>query len=185
MADVKYSKKYQPLFKVSKKIRYKHMAGGRGSGKSHALATYLLQETYKTNEVILYTRWTMTSAKDSIIPEFIEKIELLEVDADFEITTEQIINKVTGSRILFKGINTSAGNQTAKLKSINGLTRFVLDEAEELVDETIFDTIDASIRVKNANNEVILVYNSPYKTHWIYKFPHQRDCSSRKKGVCL
>ena len=33
MADVKYSKKYQPLFKVSKKIRYKHMAGGRGSGK--------------------------------------------------------------------------------------------------------------------------------------------------------
>ena len=94
MADVKYSKKYQPLFKVSKKIRYKHMAGGRGSGKSHALATYLLRETYKPNEVILYTRWTMTSAKDSIIPEFIEKIELLEVDADFEITTEQIINKV-------------------------------------------------------------------------------------------
>ena len=113
------------------------MAGGRGSGKSHALATYLLRETYKPNEVILYTRWTMTSAKDSIIPEFIEKIELLEVDADFEITTEQIINKVTGSRILFKGINTSAGNQTAKLKSINGLTKFVLDEAEELVDETI------------------------------------------------
>ena len=73
MADVKYSKKYQPLFKVNKKIRYKHMAGGRGSGKSHALATYLLRETYKPNEVILYTRWTMTSAKDSIIPEFIEK----------------------------------------------------------------------------------------------------------------
>ena len=42
MADVKYSKKYQPLFNVSKKIRYKHMAGGRGSGKSHILATYLL-----------------------------------------------------------------------------------------------------------------------------------------------
>ena len=49
--------------------------------------------------------------------------------------------------------------------SINGLTKFVLDEAEELVDETIFDKIDASIRVKNANNEVILVYNAPYKTH--------------------
>lgn len=184
MADVKYSKKYQPLFKVSKKIRYKHMAGGRGSGKSHALATYLLRETYKPNEVILYTRWTMTSAKDSIIPEFIEKIELLEVDADFEITTEQIINKVTGSRILFKGINTSAGNQTAKLKSINGLTKFVLDEAEELVDETIFDKIDASIRVKNANNEVILVYNAPYKTHWIYKrFYEKRGYTDVFNGV--
>ena len=56
-----------------------------------------------------------------------------------------------------------------KLKSINGLTCFVLDEAEELVDESIFDKIDASIRTKDANNEVILVYNAPYRTHWIYK----------------
>ena len=36
-----------------------------------------------------------------------------------------------------------ARNQTAKLKSINGLTKFVLDEAEELVDETIFDKIES------------------------------------------
>ena len=134
MGDVKYSKKYQPLFRESDKIRYKHMAGGRGSGKSHCLATYLLNKTYNEHEVILYTRWTMTSAKDSIIPEFLEKIELLNVEKDFNVTNEQIINVHTGSKILFKGINTSAGNQTAKLKSINGLTCFVLDEAEELVD---------------------------------------------------
>ncbi len=169
MGDVKYSRKYQPLFRESDKIRYKHMAGGRGSGKSHCLATYLLNKTYNEHEVILYTRWTMTSAKDSIIPEFLEKIELLNVEKDFNVTNEQIINAHTGSKILFKGINTSAGNQTAKLKSINGLTCFVLDEAEELVDESIFDKIDASIRTKDANNEVILVYNAPYRTHWIYK----------------
>ncbi len=49
------------------------------------------------------------------------------------------------------------------------MTCWVLDEAEELIDESIFDKIDASIRSMQAHNEVILVYNAPYKTHWIYK----------------
>ena len=59
-----------------------------------------------------------------------------------------------------------------------------MDEAEELVDETIFDKIDASIRVKSANNKVILVYNSPYKTHWIYKrFYEKRGYTDVFNGV--
>ena len=159
MSDLKYNRKYQPLFRTKKNIRYKHVTGGRGSGKSHALSVYLLMKTYNKGEVILYTRYTMVSASLSIIPEFYEKIELLGVGDDFETVGDTITNKSTGSKIIFKGIKTSTGNQTPALKSINGLTCWVIDEAEELVDETIFDKIDASIRVKNANNEVILVYN--------------------------
>ena len=53
-----------------------------------------------------------------------------------------------------------------------------------MVDETIFDKIDASIRVKNANNEVILVYNAPYKTHWIYKrFYEKRGYTDVFNGI--
>ena len=126
-------------------------------------------KTYNKGEVILYTRYTMTAANLSIIPEFYEKIEQLNVTSDFDTVGDTITNKTTGSRIIFKGIKTSSGNQTAALKSINGLTCWVLDEAEELVDESIFDKIDASIRSMQAHNEVILVYNAPYKTHWIYK----------------
>lgn len=169
MSDLKYNRKYQPLFRTKKNIRYKHVTGGRGSGKSHALSVYLLMKTYNKGEVILYTRYTMVSASLSIIPEFYEKIEQLNVTEDFETVGDTITNKTTGSRIIFKGIKTSSGNQTAALKSINGLTCWVLDEAEELIDESIFDKIDASIRSMQAHNEVILVYNAPYKTHWIYK----------------
>jgi predicted phage terminase large subunit-like protein len=111
----------------------------------------------------------MVSAFISIIPEFIEKIELLNKEEDFEITQNEIVNKLTGSKILFKGIRTSQGTATASLKSISGVTTFLLDEAEELVDETVFDRIDLSIRSKDKPNRVILVMNPSYKSHWIYK----------------
>jgi PBSX family phage terminase large subunit len=111
----------------------------------------------------------MISANISIIPEFLEKIEVMGVQLDFDITQNEIVNNKTGSKILFRGIKTSQGTATANLKSISGVTCWVLDEAEELVDEDIFDRIDLSIRAKDIPNKVILVMNPSYKSHWIYK----------------
>jgi len=111
----------------------------------------------------------MISAHTSIIPEFIEKIDLMGVHEDFRITKDEIMNLKTGSSIIFKGIRTSSGNQTAALKSLNGITTFVVDEAEELVDEGTFDKIDFSIRSQLKQNRVILVMNPTTKEHWIYK----------------
>ena len=111
----------------------------------------------------------MTAAKISIIPEFLEKIELLGLQDTFTITQDAIINNLTGSEIIFKGIKTSSGDQTAALKSLQGITTWVLDEAEELVDEEIFDKIDLSVRQKGIQNRVMLIMNPATKTHWIYK----------------
>ena len=160
---------YKDLFRIEPLTRYHLVTGGRGSGKSFSISLFLLNLTYEEGHVILFTRWTMVSAFISIIPEFIEKIELLNKEEDFEITQNEIVNKLTGSKILFKGIKTSQGTATASLKSISGVTTFLLDEAEELVDETVFDRIDLSIRSKDKPNRVILVMNPSYKSHWIYK----------------
>jgi len=160
---------YKPLFYYPPPSRYFLITGGRGSAKSFHASVFLVNLTYEPNEVILFTRWTMVSASISIIPEFIEKIELLGLDNDFEITKTEIINIKTGSKILFRGIKTSQGTATANLKSIAGVTCFVLDEAEELVDEDIFDKIDLSIRAKNKYNRVIMLMNPSNKQHWIYK----------------
>ena len=159
---------YKPLFQKPKG-RYFLVTGGRGSGKSYSVNYFLLRLTYNPNHVILFTRWTMVSANISIIPEFIDKIELEGWHNDFEITQNEIINKITGSKILFRGIKTSQGTATANLKSISGVTTWVLDEAEELVDEDVFDRIDLSIRSLDAPNRVILVMNPSFKSHWIYK----------------
>jgi phage terminase large subunit-like protein len=168
MDKIQLIDKYRPLFLEQPKSRYYLITGGRGSGKSWTLSMFLLNLTYEEGHVILFTRWTLTSAFISIIPEFIDKIELMNKAEDFEITQSEIINKATGSKILFRGIKTSQGTATANLKSIAGVTTFILDESEELMDEDVFDRIDLSIRAINKPNRVILVMNPSYKSHWIY-----------------
>jgi len=126
----------------------------------------------------------MTSASSSIIPEFIEKLELMDVVEDFRITKDEITNIKTGSSILFKGIKTASGNQTAALKSLNAITTFVLDEAEELIDEDVFDKIDQSVRVKDKPNRVMLILNPTTKEHWIYgRFYENRGIPDKFNGI--
>jgi len=167
MSKLSIHNKYIPLFKEPS--RYFVVTGGRGSGKSFSINVFLLNLTYEKGHKVLFSRYTMISAHTSIIPEFIEKINLMGVHEDFRITKDEIMNLKTGSSIIFKGIRTSSGNQTAALKSLNGITTFVVDEAEELVDEETFDKIDFSIRSQLKQNRVILVMNPTTKEHWIYK----------------
>jgi phage terminase large subunit len=165
--NVVLNEKYIPLFQDPS--RYFVITGGRGSGKSFGVAVFLLNLTYEQGHRILFSRYTMTSAQTSIIPEFVEKIELMGVQEDFRITKDEIINLTTKNSIIFKGIRTSSGNQTAALKSLNGITTFVLDEAEELVDEDTFNKIDLSVRVQDRPNRCILILNPTTKEHWIYQ----------------
>ena len=111
----------------------------------------------------------MSSAKTSIIPQFEEVMEVMGYDSDtFKVEANEITNRHTGSQITFRGIKTSSGIQTANLKSLTGVTTWVLDEAEELVDEDTFMKIDYSVRVKRVKNRVILIMNPTTKEHWIY-----------------
>lgn len=167
MTPVELNLKYQALF--SSNSRYFVVTGGRGSGKSFAITIFLVLLTYEENNKVLFTRYTMSSAGMSIIPEFIEKLEILGVLDQFTITKTEIINKQTGSSIYFSGIKTASGDQTAKLKSINGINTFVIDEAEELNDEESFDKIDYSIRAKGVKNRCILILNPTTKEHWVYQ----------------
>ena len=164
MIDI--NEKYQ---KLANDTRYYIITGGRASGKSFSVNLMLVLLTYEANHTILFTRYTLTSAYVSIIPEFIEKIEMLDKFDDFHITKDEIINLKSGSKIVFKGIKTSSGDQTANLKSITGVTTWVLDEAEELTDEGTFDKIDLTIRETKNQNRIILILNPTTKEHWIYQ----------------
>ena len=166
-SQIQLHPKYKALFQS--KNRYHVISGGRGSGKSYGINTMLLLLTFESDHTILFTRYTMKSAEISIIPEFLEKIEVMNMEDDFEVTKTQIINKRSGSKILFRGLKTSSGDQTANLKSLQGVTTFVLEEAEELKDESMFDKIDLSVRSKKRQNRVILILNPATKEHWIYK----------------
>ena len=149
--------------------RYFVITGGRGSGKSFEVGRFASILSFKPKKKILFTRQTMTSAHLSIIPEFQEKLNLLEIEQLFNVTRNEIQNKQSNSLIIFKGLKTSSGDQTANLKSLQGIDTWILDEAEELIDESIFDKINLSIRQKGRQNRVILILNPATKEHWIYK----------------
>lgn len=111
----------------------------------------------------------MVAAEKSIIPEFKEKLTWLKRADKFLVRSTDLVNKRTGCEILFSGIKTSAGNQTANLKSLPGITTWVVDETEEYVDEKSFDDIDLSVRTVERQNRIILILNPATIDHWIYK----------------
>jgi phage terminase large subunit len=162
----KHKKRWNNL---GNKTRFFVVTGGRGSGKSFEIARFINLLSFESGHRILFTRQTMTSAHLSIIPEFQEKIDLMQLNEHFTITKQEIVNLQSGSEIIFKGIKTSSGDQTANLKSLQGVTTWILDEAEELTDESTFDKINLSIRQKGKQNRVVLILNPSTKEHWIYK----------------
>ena len=159
-----------PVFKelFTTKKRYILLTGGRGSSKTFNVSTFLCLLSYEIKQRILFTRYTLTSAETSIIPEFRKKIDGLEVNSNFNVNSHEITNLLTKSQIVFSGIKASSGVQTAKLKGVDATT-WVNDECEEFTDESLFDDIDLSIRTLDAQNRIILVMNPSNTDHWIYK----------------
>jgi phage terminase large subunit len=168
MSKIILNDKYKKLF--TSPTRFYVLTGGRGSSKSFSVAYWCaLTLLFETGHTILFTRYTMVSAHISIIPEITTKIELMGHLDKFDITKDSITSKTTGSTILFRGIRTSSGDQSANLKSLQGVTTWILDEAEELMSEETFDKINLSVRQKGKQNRVILLLNPSTKAHWIYE----------------
>ena len=171
--ELELSEKYEPMFRWLNgdfpQVDTIIITGGRYSQKSFATGLFSCVAAKDYNHRILYTRYTLTSAEDSIIPEFKEKIDLLNAYKDFEITRDRIRGVRNDSKIVFKGIKTSSGNQTAALKSLKNFSIFLLEEAEEMPNFDDWDKVKKSIRALDVQNLSILVLNPTTSTHWIYE----------------
>ncbi len=159
---------YHPLYLNNDKFIVL-VTGGRGSGKSFECSRYIERLTFERGHTIVFTRWTMTSAEKSVIPEVTDKIERDGTGEFFDVTNDRVVNKMTGSNILFMGIRTSSGKETAKLKSIKGMSVFVCDEAEEWTSEADFEKMMLSIRQKDVRNLVLIIMNPSTTNHFIYQ----------------
>lgn len=177
---MKIKDKYKPLW--NENYRYCIISGGRGSGKSFAAQTFLRDLSYEAGHKIANTRYTMASARKSIIPEFAEKLEMSKspysndlMFYDFDLVDNTYVNNRSKSEMFFIGLKTSSGVQTASLKSINGLTTFLLEESEELpndgtdTEESTYDKISNSVRVKGKTLRDILLWNPTNTESFVYK----------------
>lgn len=167
------SEKYQNLFKAIagdlKDVDTIIITGGRDSAKSFTTSLALGHGVINYNHRVLYTRYTLTSAADSVIPDMLEKVKMLGYDRYFRINKDRLNSTVNKGKIVFKGIKTGSGTQTANLKSLKDFSIFVTEEAEELPSFDVWDKIQLSIRATDVPALSILVLNPTTRKHWIYE----------------
>lgn len=174
---LKISKKYEPLFAWLSADESSPLhgvdtvvaTGGRHSQKSFAVGLWSCVAAKDYNHRILYTRYTLTAAQDSIVPEFEEKIGMLNCGTSFIVQNGRIEGTRNRSKIVFKGHKTSSGNQTANLKSLKDFSIFITEEAEEVPTFEDWDKIRKSIRSVDVNNLAILILNPATKEHWVFE----------------
>jgi phage terminase large subunit len=173
MNRINISDKFKPLFEIPIGVDTFILTGGRYSQKSFAVSTASLNGCSKYGHRVLYSRYTNASLKDSIYSEVEEKLDILNYRPFFNASVNRIDSNFNKSKIVFKGLKAGSNQQTANLKGIKDFSMWVLDEAEELLDESIYDKIFLSIRGNkktdpNANIK-IMILNPASKEHFIYQ----------------
>jgi len=145
------------------------VTGGRDSGKSFTCSLGICDAMVNYNHRVLYTRYTLTSAKDSIIPDFNEKIAALNYENYLHVTQDRINCIHNKGKVVFKGFKTSQGNQTAALKSLKDFSMLVCEEMEEYPSYDEWDKVQLSIRSTDVQAINICILNPATKKHWIYR----------------
>ncbi len=170
-ATFRFNKLYKPVF--STKARYILIWGGRARGGSHFATDYFLfrmtQPEYFRGVIM---RSVYSDIKDSLFQDWKDRLENSDFDEDqFAVTDSKkaATYKPTGNGFIAKGFKKASGSQSAKLKSLAGITHILIEEAEE-VDEEDFNKLDDSIRTNKIENiQIILLFNPPNKNHWLIK----------------
>lgn len=146
---IKFPTKFKPLFQEI--WRFIIFYGGRGSGKSFNIARALILRAYTKPIRVLCCREIQKSISDSVIQMLIDQIEMLGLQAFFEIQKTQIIG-LNGSRFTFAGLKTNI----TSIKSMTGIDVVWVEEGENVSKES-WDTLIPTIR--EDGSQIIVSFN--------------------------
>lgn len=133
------------------KCRYKVLYGGRGSGKTHQVAEYLVVKSLLQKEKILCTREIQRSIKESVHAVLVSKINALGLGKYFTVTENKISN-IAGSEFIFAGLRMNIDS----IKSIEGISKCWIEEAQSVSRKSL-DILRPTIRAKDS--EIIITFN--------------------------
>lgn len=122
--------------------------GGRGGGKSWAIANYFIFESLNEKHRYLCIREIQNSIEESVYHLLKEIIAEKKIEHLFYITNNKITCSRTGSEFVFKGLQASAGRGDS-IKSLEGFDRVWGEEAHAF-SETSIEKLLPTIREKNS-----------------------------------
>ena len=109
--------------------RYKGARGGRGSGKSHAFAEAVVERMLMQKTRVVGVREQQNSIADSVKTLIEDKIKALGVAEHWDLLQHETRCRLTGSRIMYKGMNS---HNSDAIKSLEGADIALCDEAQQL-----------------------------------------------------
>ena len=159
---------FQPKFKILYTGIYRELAlySGRGAGKSHAVAEYLVLAALVRKVRILCTREIQTSIADSVLKLLADKIDFYKLNAYFDVQRTAIYCLATGSEFIFKGI----ARNIQSIKSMEGVDICWLEEAQTASKESLDILLPTIFR--NEGAKVIYTYNPRFANDAVYQRFH-------------
>jgi phage terminase large subunit len=159
VVTARFPRKLQPMFR---RARYKVLWGGRGGGKSHGVATYLLQRAGREPTRVLCAREFQSSMRDSVHKLLSDMIELHRLGDRFEVGAHFIRHRVNGSEFLFEGLKTNI----TRIKSFEGIDVAWVEEAQNVSDSS-WNVLIPTIR--KDGSEIIITFNPELETDATYQ----------------
>lgn len=141
--------------------------GGAGSGKSYGAVQKILLKSFNDTRKVLVIRKIQNTLKNSIWSLFIEQITDIGLIQHTKINKSNYeIELPNGSTFLFSGLD-----DPEKIKSINGITDIVIEEATELM---LDDFTQLLLRLRPSAGieypQIYLMFNPISKLNWVYDY---------------
>lgn len=139
--------------------------GGAGSGKSFGATQKIYLKALKHKRKVLVIRKIQRTIKDSIWSLLISHLHASGYyDACRVNRSDYEIELPNGSIFIFKGLD-----DPEKIKSIDGITDIVIEEATELTEDD-FTQLNLRLRALVDNLQIYLMFNPISKKNWVYDY---------------
>lgn len=145
---------FAPL--MTQKYRIKFYYGGRAGGKSYAFADSLLFLGRQKKLLIACLREIQDSIKDSVHKLLSDRIGVYGL-TDYKIFEDKIENKITGTKIIFKGLREQ---DAQKIKSLEGVDIAWVEEAQT-ISKASWEILEPTIR--KDGSEIWISMNRRYE----------------------
>lgn len=137
--------------------RFKVFYGGRGSGKTANVVSYLIEKARFRNSRVGCFREIQNSIKESSYAELVDEINRKGHAQEYRCVDGEITHHITRSKFVFRGL---WRNITA-IKGMAGLTDVFCEESEN-ISQVSWDTLIPTVRA--AGSEIIIVFNPNKET---------------------
>lgn len=144
--------------------RYKILHGGRGGGKSYAVADQLLIDGTEEAHRVLCAREYQASIKDSVHRLLADRIDTLGLSNFYEVQRDAIYGR-NGSAFIFRGVR----HNVQSIKSMTGITRAWVEEAQTVSEESWRILIPT---IRDEGSEIWLTLN-----------PHRKEDATSQRFI--